>query len=131
MASGQQVRLTPTAAPYYPLTSWSVIMAAQIPAANPFNYISAPRLEYSLAEAAHGSLDFAAGLVDSALDRENLASRWDGLQFLRKKSGEGDLPGFWGHLEAGYGHFYRLPSSKSIMELEQPSCAYLMAKFSF
>lgn len=59
--------------------------------------------------------------------------RNDWSQFVLKRTSESARPGFWAHLQAGYGQFYRSERlfGESAMELEQPGCAYLKARFSF
>jgi hypothetical protein len=102
-------------------------------AANPSDSVSAPRLQYQVAGLKPDRLSIVAVSFDASVEKQNAGYRQDWLQLVRKKSGGDGWTVFGGHIEAGYGQFCRLESGfgKSVMELEQPSCAYLRARFSF
>lgn len=102
-------------------------------AANPSDSVSAPRLQYQVAGVKLDRRNIAAFSFDASREKQDGSYRHDWPQLVRKKSGGDGWTVFGGHIEAGYGQICRLEScyGKSVMELEQPSCAYLMARFSF
>jgi hypothetical protein len=57
----------------------------------------------------------------------------DWFQQIYKKSETDGRTGIWAHVEAGYGQFCQFESclGKDTVEVQQPSCAYLRASFSF
>jgi hypothetical protein len=101
--------------------------------ASPLSSVSAPCLQYQTAGLKPDGLNIAAFSFNASVEKQDAGYRHDWLQLVRKKSDGDGRTGFWGHFEAGYGQFCRLESGigKSIMELEQPKCAYLRARFSF
>jgi hypothetical protein len=80
-----------------------------------------------------GCLPTVALALDASLGQPDGGYPRHGLEFIHKKSSGDAGTGFWQHIEAGYGQFCQLESgfAKTGMELEQPSCAYLKARFSF
>jgi len=70
---------------------------------------------------------------EASLAGQSWYRRFDGLRLIDKKSAGDGWTNFLGHVEAGYGKFCQLDSDFgiSVMELEQPGCAYLKARFSF
>ncbi len=98
-----------------------------------FSHVSVPGLHYQVAALRYDCPGATAFSFDTLLEEQNWSYRQDRLRLVHKEPvGEG-WTNFWGHIEAGYGQFCRLESGfgKSMMELEQPSCAYLKARFSF
>jgi len=98
-----------------------------------FSHVSVPVLQYQVAASRYDSPGASAFSFDTLLEEQNRYYRQEWLQLFHKGLVGDGRTSFWGHLEAGYGQFWRLESQfgKSAMELEQPSCAYLMARFSF
>ena len=131
-ASGQETALISAILRYDPSPTRISILADCDSAANSFGCVSVPHLQSGMAALQSISPGMVTFSLGCRLDAQNGFYWRAGLQLAHKKSADGGTD-FWGHIEAGYGQFCRLESSfgKSVMELEQPSCAYLKASFSF
>lgn len=92
-----------------------------------------PRLQYRIAGLQFNHHDTASPSSGSLFDQWNTFSSSDRIPFVCTKLNAEGRTGSWMHLEAGYGQICQFESciGKSTMELEQPSCAYLKASFSF
>jgi hypothetical protein len=105
----------------------------KVSAATPLVYMPAPRLQYRtnglMAEQPDTSLFLSVLLSDSKDDSDPC----DWSRFVYKKPSIGGWMGSRVHVEAGYGQFCQFESSlgQNGVELEQPSCAYFRASFSF
>jgi hypothetical protein len=108
-------------------------MARPDSAADPFGCLSAPCLQYQIAGLKLDHQNTTAFSSDFLLEYQNNPGPRDWSQFLYKKSNTDERRGTWVHVEAGYGQFCQFESSlgEKTVELEQPSCAYLKASFSF
>ena len=135
MVLGQEAGLTPARISYDRSPVRTSPAIGHDAAANPLYLVSAPCLQYEVATAKLDHLNIGAWALDASLDPLNGSYRHNWLQLVRRKSDGDGGTGFWGHLEAGYGQFCRLESGfgRTLVEWEweQPSCAYLKARFSF
>jgi hypothetical protein len=132
-AWGQESGLAPALFSYDQSSVRTSATAGYQTAAIPLSSVSALFLQYPMTGVQLDRLNRSVISLDASLEKSNGGYKYNWLQLVRKKS-EGDGgPGFWGHLEAGYGKFFRLESGlgKNLVEWEQPSCAYLRAQFSF
>ena len=102
-------------------------------AASPFRFASAPCLQYRWAGLNLDHQFATAFSTDFPLEKQNGIWQRDWFQWVHKKSSADGRTGSWVHLEAGYGQFCQFESGigKNIVELQQPSCAYLRASFNF
>lgn len=102
-------------------------------AASPLAYTSAPRLQYLMTDLSLSRTNPSVLLSDFSFEKQDGANPRDWSRFVYKTSNAAGRTGSWVHVEAGYGQFCQYESSlgKNGAELEQPSCAYLRASFSF
>ncbi len=132
---GQELGSTSEMISYEQSSVCQFTVAGQDSAANPLGlgYVSTLRFQFQMAELNHDPLNVTAFSAKSLPDKQNDLPRYDELQLLYKKL-DGDRGAHKQvHFEAGYGQFYQEESTfgEAVMEREQPSCAYLKARFSF
>ncbi len=132
-ASGQESVLTLAMLRYDQPVARTPIVAGHDSAASSFSHVSVPRLQYQVADLKRDYPSITGFPFETPIKGRKGFYQRDWLQLVPKKSGGDGRTDFWGHIEAGYGQFCQLEFAfgKSTMELEQPSCAYLKARFSF
>ena len=108
-------------------------VARNDPVAQQLAYVPAPRLQYQIAGVKLDHQDAISLSTDFLLENRNGSSPRDWLQLSSKKPNAAGWMGSGVHIKAGYGQFCQFESSlgKTTVELEQPSCAYFKAGFSF
>jgi hypothetical protein len=102
-------------------------------ATNSPGYTSAPCLAYRITGLNFDSRN-ALGLSSAfRFNKQDNFSPRDWSRIVYRKSNADGQTWVWTHVEAGYGQFCRFESSlgEKALEMEQPSCAYLRASFSF
>jgi len=94
---------------------------------------SVPRIQYQITGLQFDHQSSTGFLSGFLFERQNSFSPYEQSLFIHKKPNEDGRTGSWVHVEAGYGHFCQFESSlgDNLWEVEQPSCAYLKAGFSF
>ena len=94
---------------------------------------SAPRLQYRVAVLKPDNQNATGFSYDSRLKKQSGSNQHDLFPLVHKKLYADGRAGKWVDVEAGYGQICGVESGigKNTMELEQPSCAYLKASFSF
>ena len=109
--------------------TWTLAFSQGADSAALFGFLQAPRLEPQVTDVQDFAVISSTFSSNSLTGGTNGFLQHDWVQWDRKS----EATGIWAHLEAGYGQFCQAEPvlGKSVMEREQPGCAYLKARFSF
>jgi hypothetical protein len=130
---GQESVLTVAMVSYDQSPARKTATARNDSAVNPLDKTFVPRLEYRIAGLQPNHHPTTALSSQFFLEDQNAINPRDWSQYVCKKTNADGWGGSWVHVEAGYGQFCQFESSlgEKALEMEQPSCAYFKASFSF